>query len=207
MKKVICLFGVSNVGKSTIATILERNLRGVHVTPIDKWKRFLENVYELPHKSLNTQEGKRAPVGEVTAGTVLEDSYHFWAERDPSFGAQCLTAQLNELSAIEEETIIVESLRFPEEVRRLKQFATLNDYSLIAFHIKSTKRGKIKSTDKQVGHCITLFPRHSPLVSINNDNRYPTDTANEIEDWIAGFEHNSTNYDAEYIEQMRTSDV
>jgi nucleoside-triphosphatase THEP1 len=188
MRKLICLFGISNVGKSTIANQLAEEINGYHVTAIDKWKRFLEEVYQLPFKSLNTQEGKQAEVGNTTVGKILEDSYHFWAERDPQFGSNCLEATLNELSQVfNYPDLVVESIRFPAEVERIKKYAQENGYTLIGFHVKSTKRGKVKSTDKLVGACLTRFPRSAPLITIDNDDQPVCDTISDVVEWVEAF--------------------
>jgi hypothetical protein len=207
MKKLICLFGISNVGKTTIAKRLAENIVGHHVTAIDKWKRFLEEVYNLPFKSLNTQEGKSIKVGNTTTGKILEDSFHFWAERDPEFGANCLDSSLDEISLIfNDPNIVVESIRFPAEMERVKKFAIECGYTLIGFHIKSTKRGKVKNTDKLVGACLTRFPRHAPLIPIDNDDQPVEKTILEVKDWVEAFDNHlgsNTNELDDYAEILR----
>lgn len=179
-QNVITFHGLSNVGKSTLANKLTRKVDGFYTTPIRKYKRFLEEVYSLPKGGLDTQEGKDKQVTESeTVGSILTQNFHFWETHDPFFSVRQLGVDLAKLSDLY-DNIVIDSIRKPNEVSLIKNFAAENDINLIVFHIKS-ERGIEKGADTKLVKCLMHYPPHVPVLKVRNDNLQ--DAYQEVVDW------------------------
>lgn len=200
MRNIITFHGISNVGKTTLAKHLTRRVGAYYTTPINRWKRFLENVYGFEPYSLDTQAGKKQTIGNTTAGQLLRDSFHFWEERDPGFGARCLDADLTDNGDLY-QNVIVESIRFPVEVSYIKGHAELCDARIIVFDVSSS-RGIKHSTDHRQGMCLQHYGNSTPIIRINNDFDLQT-VLDEVDNWYLSQARTDR---LELVEQLRLKD-
>lgn len=148
---IVCFFGLSNAGKTTLAKALSNYDGSPYITPITPLKQFLETTFELEEGSLDTQEGKEEVFGKgVTMGQVLRDLYHFWQPR-ADIGKQMLKKQLQDLRK-HNNLIFVDSIRNGAEVRELNKYAP----NLLGFVIH--RKGSIlHTTDAQLDNNLDQF--------------------------------------------------
>jgi len=133
---IICLIGLSNSGKSTIAEYLENKFGIANYSPIGRLKRFLEDINGLEPGELETYEGKnKKPKGsDYTFNEILVDSFHFWRERDPKFASKMLMQDLTE--HLEQENVCsIQSIRNLEEVDVINNVADMYDANLYVINV------------------------------------------------------------------------
>jgi len=204
MRNIICFHGNSGAGKTTLAHALAQTIDSPVLTPTAKWKRFLESVYNLQEMTLDTQEGKNKRVSEnTTFGELLVDSFHFWADHDPGFGARCLSRDLKDV-AFSRSTVIVESIRNPEEVKVINEAAVLHDAAVFVFLLDREEAEQCTS-DKQQQECVQCYKPGTLRFEIDNNDNLPSVFAEVFYHYRKKAKQPEAT--PEFIEQQRTTDL
>lgn len=153
IKQIVCFHGKSNVGKSTLSRHLAHRIGARMTTPMNKTKRFFEELWNIPYGSLDSQDGKNILVSSYTTGEILRDLFHFWDEHDSDYSAKCLHSELNEQPS---RRLVIESLRFPGEINVINRIKQRHQAQLIVFNVYSDDAIEY-STDKQLWDCLMSY--------------------------------------------------
>lgn len=188
MHTFILFHGLSHSGKTTCCNMLNEKFRIPHVTPVDRYKEFLEEVYALPAKSLNKKEFKQLliPGTEWTWEDLLIKSFHFHRSLDPGFGAKLLANEIICYLAVAENSdknsvtrnlyISIDSIRNPEEIEALKFLKQYFSIEINLIDISSPFERRFESD--------CYFDQNKKLLSEFYDNKFilkNDTTINELE--------------------------
>jgi len=151
--QIIVLHGLSNVGKTTAADWFKTNFNIPTITPIARFKEFLEEVNGLDAGALNVQEQKERliPGSEFTYGDLLVRSFNFYQAHDRYFGAKMLmnetTTHIVTAEYFKKKCYCcVESLRNPEEIEAIETLKEEFPIDLNVVNI-SSPNGKAYESD------------------------------------------------------------
>jgi adenylate kinase family enzyme len=178
--QIIILHGLSNVGKTTAANWLKTNFNIPTITPITRFKEFLEEVNGLESGALNTQEQKEKliPESEFTYGDLLIKSFSFYQTHDRYFGAKML---MNELTTYlvtadyfnKKCYCCIESLRNPEEIEAIE---TLKEEFPIDLNVVN-----IYSQNAIAHESDVFFTKNKERLRVIADNYFNIENNNSLE--------------------------
>lgn len=126
MHSFIIFHGLSKSGKTSCCYFLKDKFKIPRVTPIDRYKEFIEEVYGLYKGFLNFHSKKREliPGTEWTWEDLLVKSFHFYRSLDPGFSSKLLVNEIICYLAVADSNdknlyLCLDSIRNPEEIQAL----------------------------------------------------------------------------------------
>lgn len=146
----IVLLGESQSGKTTIANYLTKNFSYKKITPVDRLKRHLEEINNLPPFSLDTQEGKnkRPMYYGRTYGQILVNMFHFWEQNDILYSSKCLMKDAIKHHITSNSPIVFDSIRTCWEIQVIKNLS--EDLGQVKYFLIQREGSVEKTSDQEL---------------------------------------------------------